>query len=96
MKTYIYMVRHAESPYTEGNERTRGLTPEGMVNANKVTEILKDEGIDIIISSPYARSILTVDGLARQLNLDIKTYEDLRERYFSDIHHRCGRFPSSN
>ena len=82
MKTIIYMVRHAESPYSKGSERTRGLTHGGMLNANKVTEILMDEGIDFIISSPYARAILTVEGLAKQLNLDIEIFEDLRERHF--------------
>ncbi|WP_373231355.1 histidine phosphatase family protein [Cohnella sp.] len=83
MKTIIYMVRHAESPYTEGNERTRGLTPKGKVDVERVTEILMDEGIDIIISSPYTRAILSVEGLARQLNLNIKTFEDLREQHFA-------------
>jgi 2,3-bisphosphoglycerate-dependent phosphoglycerate mutase len=82
MKTNIYMVRHAESPYNEGNERTRGLTPKGKVDVEKVTELLKAEGIDIIISSPYTRAILSVEGLAQHLNLDIKTFEDLRERHF--------------
>lgn len=84
METIIYMVRHAESPYTEGNERTRGLTLEGKKNAGKITELLKDEGINIIISSPYARAILTVEGLAEALELDIQIFEDLRERHFSD------------
>ena len=84
MKTIIYMVRHAESPYTEGNERTRGLTLEGKMNAEKITEILKDEGINIITSSPYARAILTLEGLAKELELDIQIFEDLRERHFSD------------
>lgn len=55
MKTIVYMVRHAESPYTEGTERTRGLTLEGKVKAAQITEILKDEGIQSMISSPYAR-----------------------------------------
>jgi len=88
MKTILYMVRHAESPYSIGTERTRGLTQEGMLHANKVTEILMDEGIDLIFSSPYARAILTVEGLAKQLNLDIRIVEDLRERHFvgEDIH----------
>lgn len=49
MKTIIYMVRHAESPYTEGTERSRGLTLKGKVNAAQITEILKDEGIHTII-----------------------------------------------
>lgn len=83
MKTIIYMVRHAESPYNEGTERTRGLTTKGKGDVEKVTEILKGEGIDIIISSPYNRAILSIEGLAQYLGLEIKTFEDLRERYFA-------------
>ncbi|WP_440117620.1 histidine phosphatase family protein [Paenibacillus sp. QZ-Y1] len=84
MKTIVYMVRHAESPYTEGTERTRGLTLEGKMNAERIREILKEEGIHMIISSPYARAILTLEGLATELDLDIQIMEDLRERHFSD------------
>jgi 2,3-bisphosphoglycerate-dependent phosphoglycerate mutase len=83
MKTIIYMVRHAESTYTEGNERTRGLTAKGKIDVEKVTKILKVEGIDVIISSPYTRAILSVEGLAQHLNLEINTFEDLRERHFA-------------
>lgn len=86
MKTTIYMVRHAESPYNEGNERSRGLTAKGKVDAEKVTKLLIGEGIDIIISSPYSRAILSVEGLAQHLNLEIETIEDLRERHFSSEH----------
>lgn len=83
MKTVIYMVRHAESPYNEGTERTRGLTTKGNGDVEKVTEILKEEGIDVIISSPYNRAILSIEGLAQHFGLDIEIYEDLRERHFS-------------
>jgi 2,3-bisphosphoglycerate-dependent phosphoglycerate mutase len=84
MKTIVYMVRHAESPYNEGTERTRGLTLKSRENAAKVTELLKNEGIHTIISSPYARAVLTLEGLAAALKLDIQIIEDLRERHFSD------------
>ncbi|WP_127507580.1 histidine phosphatase family protein [Paenibacillus humicus] len=84
MKTIIYMVRHAESPYTEGNERTRGLTSKGKADVEKITERLKDEGIELMISSPYNRAILSIKGLAEYLRLEIKTFEDLREKYFAD------------
>lgn len=83
MKTIIYMVRHAESPYTEGNERTRGLTAKGKADVERVTEILKVEGIELIISSPYNRAILSIEGLAQYLGLEIKTFEDLRELHFA-------------
>ncbi|WP_442955914.1 phosphoglycerate mutase family protein [Paenibacillus sp. MMO-58] len=75
MKTTIYMVRHGESPYNEGNERTRGLTPKGKYDIKKVTRLLISEGVDLIISSPYSRAILSVQGLAEHLKADIKVFE---------------------
>ncbi|MET1171156.1 histidine phosphatase family protein [Paenibacillus amylolyticus] len=84
MKTIVYMVRHAESPYMEGTERTRGLTLQGKMNAERITEILTNEGIHSIVSSPYARAILTLEGASAALELDIQIMEDLRERHFSD------------
>lgn len=83
MKTYVYMVRHAESPYIAGAERTRGLSRKGQANVKKVTEILMDKGIEVVISSPYARAVLTVEDLAHRLGLEVETYEDLRERCFA-------------
>jgi phosphohistidine phosphatase SixA len=35
MKTFIYMIRHGESPKTEGNDRTRGLTDKGRLDSRK-------------------------------------------------------------
>lgn len=83
MKTIIYMVRHAESPCDEGDERTRGLTAKGKADAEKVTKFLIGEGIDVIVSSPYTRAVLSVEGLAQHINLEVETFEDLRERHFS-------------
>lgn len=82
METYFYMVRHAESPYSEGNERSRGLTTKGFSDLITVTEILQREEIDVIVSSPYARAVLTVEPIAKLLGLEIKIFEDLRERHF--------------
>ncbi|OPA75361.1 histidine phosphatase family protein [Paenibacillus selenitireducens] len=82
MKTYIYMVRHGESPKTEGNERTRGLTDKGRSDANKVTELLIDEGIDTYVSSPYRRAILTIEELAQSFDKEILVFEELREMIF--------------
>jgi 2,3-bisphosphoglycerate-dependent phosphoglycerate mutase len=50
------MVRHGESPYNEGNERTRGLTPKGKIDIEKATKLLIGEGIDMIISSPFNKT----------------------------------------
>lgn len=52
MSTFVYMVRHGESP-KEGNERTRGLTKKGTLDVGRVADILKAEKIDVVVSSPY-------------------------------------------
>jgi 2,3-bisphosphoglycerate-dependent phosphoglycerate mutase len=80
MKTTIYMVRHAESPFVFGQERSRGLSEKGLEDAKKVAELLDDVDIHFIASSPYARAIQTVQYLAGPKNLPIFEYEDLRER----------------
>lgn len=84
MKTIIFMVRHGQSPKTEKNERTRGLTEKGRSDAKKATELLKDEGIDTFISSPYSRAILTIEELADSLDKEILVYENLKEMIFTD------------
>ncbi|KGE17025.1 histidine phosphatase family protein [Paenibacillus wynnii] len=82
MKTTIYLVRHGESPKTEGNERERGLTDKGWSDANRITEILRNEGIDVFVSSPYKRAILTIEELAQSLDKEIIVIEDLKEMVF--------------
>jgi 2,3-bisphosphoglycerate-dependent phosphoglycerate mutase len=82
MSTFVYMVRHGESP-KEGNDRTRGLTEKGYLDAKRVTKVLENEEIDVVASSPYIRSILTVEQLAQQIGEKVLVFEDLKERIFS-------------
>lgn len=84
MTTFVYMVRHGESPKEPGgDERTRGLTAKGEVDARKITEKLRQEGIEVFYSSPYLRAIHTISGLAQELGAEINSVEDLREIHFS-------------
>lgn len=82
MSTFVYMVRHGDSPKEEP-ERTRGLTAKGQKEARQVTAILKGEGIDTVVSSPYKRSIMTVEKLAEHIGAEILVFEDLKEKRFS-------------
>ncbi|PGO27806.1 histidine phosphatase family protein [Bacillus cereus] len=85
MNTYIYMVRHGESPKLEGDERTRGLTEKGILDARRVTEILETEGINTFISSPYKRAMLTIEKAANYHEKEIVVYENLKEcRFLSE------------
>ncbi|HDX9627144.1 TPA: histidine phosphatase family protein [Bacillus cereus] len=83
MSTYIYMVRHGESPKLEGNERMRGLTEKGHMDARRVNDILKAERIDTFISSPYNRAMLTIEESANFYEKEIVVYENLKECMFS-------------
>ncbi|EMY5508668.1 histidine phosphatase family protein [Bacillus wiedmannii] len=83
MNTYIYMVRHGESSKLEGSERTRGLTEKGSLDAHRVTDISKTEGIDTFISSPYKRAVLTIEKTANFYEKEILIYEKLKECMFS-------------
>ncbi|EEK88133.1 Phosphoglycerate mutase [Bacillus thuringiensis serovar pakistani str. T13001] len=77
------MVRHGESPKLEGNERMRGLTERGHMDARRVTDILKAERIDTFISSPYNRAMLTIEESANFHEKEIVVYENLKECMFS-------------
>lgn len=78
--TTVYFVRHAKSDKNIRDDRTRPLTPEGLADSEKVTELLKNKGIDLLMSSPYKRSMDTIGGLAKVLDMEITTDEDFRER----------------
>lgn len=80
MMTVVYFIRHAQSDRSFHDEQTRPLTAEGIADTEKITLSLKDKGITHIVSSPYTRTIQTVEGLSRALMLEIETDSDLRER----------------
>lgn len=84
MYTKVYLVRHGESPKSNRNEeRTRGLTDKGMKDAIVLADTMKSKDIDVIISSPYKRAILTVEKLAEVLQKKIIIEEGMNERIFS-------------
>ncbi|MFE8697574.1 histidine phosphatase family protein [Cytobacillus sp. FJAT-53684] len=82
MLTNIYFVRHAHSTYTP-DELGRPLSTKGLADAERITEILENEKIDIIISSPYKRAIQTVEGVAKFLEKEVIIEKGLKERTLS-------------
>ncbi|MFE8699720.1 histidine phosphatase family protein [Cytobacillus sp. FJAT-54145] len=87
MYTYIYFVRHGESP-KEGDERTRKLTEKGILDAQRITSILINEEVDTVVSSPYLRAIQTVEKVAQHIGKEVLVMEDLKERIFTSKNHR--------
>jgi len=82
MKT-VYLIRHAHSVYTP-DERSRPLSDAGKADAWRVADLLEQEEIGEIWSSPYLRSVQTVEKLAERIGQPIRLQEGFRERLLSD------------
>ena len=80
----VYFVRHAKPDFNIKDELLRPLNKEGISDSKKVTEFLKDKNITKIYSSPYKRSIDTINDFASSVNMDISLIEDFRERKISN------------
>lgn len=78
--TCVYFIRHAQSDRSFHDEQTRPLTPEGIADTEKITLALKEKGIKHILSSPYTRTLQTVEGLSAALGVEIETDDGFRER----------------
>ena len=82
--TTIYFIRHAESDISVRDGRSRPLTEKGFSDRKLVTDFLWDKNVDVVVSSPYKRSVDTIADFAEKKGFEIELYEDFRERK-SDI-----------
>jgi 2,3-bisphosphoglycerate-dependent phosphoglycerate mutase len=89
MKTIIYMVRHAESPFEFGQERTRGLSEEGFEEAKRVAEFFTDVEVHYMASSSYTRAKQTIQCIAEHKSLNIVEYEELVERPIKGLDYKA-------
>jgi 2,3-bisphosphoglycerate-dependent phosphoglycerate mutase len=79
MVTTIYLVRHADSIYST-DELNRPISETGMLDVKDLHNQFADVEIDKVFSSPYKRSMQTVELIARSRKLSIEIIEDFRER----------------
>lgn len=70
--TRIYLVRHAEK--LKVNNKDPKLAFKGELRAKALADVLKDEGIDAIYSTPYQRTQMTVAPLAKLKQIDVQHY----------------------
>lgn len=82
--TNLFFVRHAHSTYTQ-DELKRPLSKRGFDDAIHVTEFLKEEEIDVVVSSPYKRAVQTVNGIAEYINTEIEIIDGFKERTLSTV-----------
>lgn len=85
--TTVYFVRHAEVEYEPAVEdHLRPLSSDGLLKTNDIIKYFDNKQIDSVISSPYKRAVQTVQGISNKRQIEIKIYEDLRERKISSGH----------
>lgn len=83
--TTVYFVRHAEPNYNNHDDRERELTEKGLQDRTLVTKFLEDKGVDVVLSSPYKRSVDTILDFARKNRLEISYVENFRERKIDSV-----------
>lgn len=83
--TTIYFVRHAQPNYENHNDLERELTVKGLEDRKYVTAFLLDKPVDVVLSSPYKRSIDTVKDFADRIGLPIGIVPDFRERKVESV-----------
>ena len=78
-----YLVRHAHADWSE--DENRSLSQRGQEGARRIVDFLAAFPISQIYASPYARAIQTIAPLAHNLNLEIRTTPELRERQLGEF-----------
>jgi 2,3-bisphosphoglycerate-dependent phosphoglycerate mutase len=81
--TNLYFVRHAHSTYTP-DELGRPLSEQGFIDADRITQLLAKENIDLVLSSPYKRAIQTVGGIARFIHKEVIIESGFKERKLAE------------
>ena len=79
-RTTVIFVRHAQSVHPWEDDRTRPLTDEGLLDRAVVLDTVRNRHIDAFLSSPYRRSIDTIQPAADYFGMKIITDERFRER----------------
>lgn len=78
--TVVYFVRHAEPNVENHDDFSRELTEKGKEDSKLVTDFLADKKIEIVLSSPYCRSVETVRDFFERFGLNCQMDVDFRER----------------
>jgi phosphohistidine phosphatase SixA len=69
----VYVVRHAEA--AEDGSRDPELSRAGVARAGALRAALAGAGIGSIYATPYRRTQMTGEPLARELGIDVTTYD---------------------
>ena len=97
----LYLVRHGKTEYNIVKRYTGstdvGLSDEGMLQAEKTAELLKDIHFDLIVSSPLLRAKITAETIAKYHKDTPMIFMDgFKERCFGDFEGKTADMLESN
>ena len=85
----LLFIRHAETQ-TNVNKLTHktgdpvGLTELGQKQAKQLTEVCRNEQVEIIFSSPEQRAVETAEIISKDLKIDLEVLQELAERNWGE------------
>ncbi len=81
----VYLIRHAQShPSSRVAEPDWPLSQRGYEQATQLGPLLETLDIGKVYSSPYRRTLSTIDPFVKKLGLEVVVDPDLRERRITD------------
>lgn len=81
--TTFILVRHVEK--AKDDPRDPSLSEEGKVRAQKLAEVLADQPIDVIYSTPFKRTRNTAAPLAEMKGLTVQIYDFRSPNYLQSM-----------
>jgi len=81
--TTFILVRHAEKG--DDDPRDPSLSAEGEARAQKLAQVLADQNITAIYSTPFKRTKSTAEPLAKSKRLTVETYDFRSQTYLQDM-----------
>jgi len=84
----IYLIRHGQTDLNAARVVQHPHTPlseVGLEQARRVGERMRDEPIDLVLSSDYRRAQQTAENVAAGTGVPLEINSELRERNFGDL-----------
>ncbi|NVK84479.1 MAG: histidine phosphatase family protein [Cytophagia bacterium] len=81
--TTFILVRHAEK--SDDDPRDPSLSAEGEARAKKLAEVLADQSITAVYSTPFKRTKTTAEPVAASKGLTVETYDFRSQTYLQEM-----------
>lgn len=81
--TTFILVRHAEK--SDDDPRDPSLSAEGEARAKKLAEVLADQSITAVYSTPFKRTKTTAEPVAAAKGLTVETYDFRSQTYLQEM-----------